>query len=269
MAFPVGAAIIGGSMVASSLLGGGSKGAKVVQTRHIPPASWQERALLGDLFNLAHYNYYRPSSYFLGVLQKHYEPSEEFLAEARNPYLSMLPYQEKWGQFLNQAAVRGIVNSSITQDAMKELGQALAERGRELRWQGLLAAEEARRLALADELKRAAMREDALRLSKDDRYNKLYRLWSALYSGRMGTPTVVTERSGGPSMFSQVAGSALGMGLGYWLGPGGGFSRLMNWQWGGGGSVGNLEAGAALSSATTATGGPFMAAWRMMSPFKF
>jgi len=252
--------------------GGGAKSTKVVQTRQIPPASWQERALLGDLFNLAHYNYYRPSSYFLGVLQKHYEPSEEFLAEARNPYLSMLPYQEKWGQFLNQAAARGIVNSSITQDAMKELGQALAERGRELRWQGLLAAEEARRLALADELKRAAMREDALRLSKDDRYNKLYRLWSALYSGRMGTPTVTTSKSGGPSMFSQVAGSALGMGLGYWLGPGGGLGSIfsgLGGLLGGGGSVGNLAAGAALSSATTAAGGPFMAAWRMMSPFKF
>ena len=294
MPFPIGAAMMAAATVASAAMGGSSKGTKVVQSRYIPPASEEERNLLSDLYNVARTGYYQPSSEFLSVLSKHYEPgadfvnilrrhytpgqdflneisrryepTTQFVQEMQNPYLSLLPYQEKWGQFLNQVAARGVVNSTITQDAMKELGQTLAERGRELRWAGLQALEQARRYsledafrkalareeatrlsladelrrasmldvarryALADELRRAAMREDAFRLSSDDRYNRLYRLWSSLYSGRMGTPTTVTERSGGPSMFSQVAGSAIGQALGYWLGPGGGLSRILKWK---------------------------------------
>ena len=138
-----------------SIFGGGSSTTKVTQTRQIPPATWHEKQLLSDLFNIAHTDYYRPSSYlmsvlskhyepsekyletlaspytptpsftslvgqyyqpseeflkvmskhyepskeFLDVLSKHYEPSPQFVSEMSNPYLSMLPYQEKWGQY--------------------------------------------------------------------------------------------------------------------------------------------------------------------------
>jgi len=208
------------------LFGGGSKGVKTITSRQIPPATPMERSLLSEVTSLARTQYYRPSPYFLSVLSRHYEPSSEFVNEMRNPYISLLPYKEKWGEYLNRAAQRGIVDSTITQDAMKELGQALAERAAETRWRTLGLLEEARRTALADELKRAALREDALRLSQDSRFNRLYKLWSNLYSARLGTPTTITTSSGGPSLFGQAAGSALGLGFGYWLGPGGGIGKV-------------------------------------------
>ena len=208
-----------------SIFGGGSSETKVTQTRQIPHPTWYESQLLSDLFKVAHTDYYRPSSYLMSVLSKHYEPSTEFVREMQNPYLSLLPYQEKWGEILNRAATRGVINSTIMQNAMKELGQALAERGRELRWAGLANLEQARRLALADEYQRALAREEALRHSIEQRYKNLFNLWSTLYSGRMGVPTTI-ETKEGPGLFSQMAGSALGLGFGYWLGPGGGFSTI-------------------------------------------
>jgi len=231
-----------------SIFGGGSSETKVTQTRQIPPATWYEKQLLSDLFNIAHTDYYRPSSYLMDVLSKHYEPSEEFIKEMQNPYLSLLPYQEKWGEVLNRAATRGVINSTIMQNAMKELGQALAERGRELRWAGLANLEQTRRLALADEYQRALAREEALRYSTESRYKNLFNLWSTLYSGRMGIPTTIQTKEG-PGLFSQMAGSALGLGLGYWLGPGGGFSTI-------GSGLASLLGlgGAGEAAAATATG---------------
>ena len=210
------------------LFGGGGS-TKVTQTRVIPPAGSQEVSLLSDLYGVARQGYYRPSSEFLQILQEYYQPSREFEQEARNPYLSMLPFQEKVGGLLNQMAQRGVVNSSITQNALNQLGRWTVERGRELRFHGLSALEAARQASLADQLRRVAMREDALRLSKDDRYNKLFRLWNSLYSGRMGTGTTITTQPK-QGLFSQIAGEALGMGLGtglgYWLGEGGGMKAI-------------------------------------------
>jgi len=247
-----------------SIFGGGSSTTKVTQTRQISPATWYEKQLLSDLFNIAHTDYYRPSSYLMDVLSKHYEPSEDFIREMQNPYLSLLPYQEKWGEVLNRAATRGVINSTIMQDAMKELGQSLAERGRELRWAGLANLEQARRLALADEYQRALAREEALRYSIESRYKNLFNLWSTLYQGRMGVPTTIAT-STGPSPFSQMAGSALGLGLGYWLGPGGGFSTI------GSGLASLLGLSSAASSAAAGGAGSmavkFAANW--VSPFKF
>lgn len=200
-----------------SLLGGSkSSSTKVVQKRDIPLPTAEERRLLSNLIRLG-YHGYRPSSYFTGVLRTFYRPSEEFVREMQNPYVSMLPYQEKWGEFANRLAARGILNSTITQDALKELGKSLAERAAELRWKTLGLLETARQASLADQLRRAAMLEDARRLSIADEYNRLYRIWKTLYSGRMGTPTVTTSHYG-PSLFSQALGQAVGLGGGIALG---------------------------------------------------
>ena len=279
--------------------------------------------------------HYEPSKELLDVLAKHYEPSPQFVSEMSNPYLSMLPYQEEWGRYLNQMATRGVINSTIAQEAMKELGTRLAERGRELRWAGLQALEaarrqaledeyrrslereraiirsmedefrralekekaisaskmdqwrraleyerayrasledklrraeleeEARRRALADELARAATREEALRYSGEERYKNLFNLWSTLYSGRMGVPTTVSTTEG-PSPFSQIAGSALGLGLGYWLGPGGGLSWLGSGLAGllglGGSAAAEAAAGSMAGKLAAQFGSPFSSA---------
>ena len=195
--------------------GFGNTDYKTTTERIVPPPSTEEKSLLANLLNATN-DYYKPSQDYLNVLAKHYEPSQEFIAEMKNPYLSMLPYQEKFGDLLNQFASRGVINSTITQDAMKELGQSLAERGRELRWQTLSMLEQARQRELQDESKRALMEEEARRMSLQDHYNQMYKLWATLYSGRMGVPTTITTQKG-PNPWSSVLAQALGTGLGAML----------------------------------------------------
>ena len=309
------------------IFGGGKSETKVTQTRDIPPPTQEETQLLRSLYNIAQTDYYQPSEYFQNVLMnyyrpssqllqvlgeyykpseefksilsKYYQPSKEFVETMKNPYLSMLPYQEKWGDYLNQMAIRGIINSTIAQNAMKELGQALAERAQELKTATLAQLEEAQRvsledqlrraqlldqaykqyltdrlqrailedelqrMSLADQLQRATMLEEAQKLSTDERYRMLFNLWSTLYSGRMGVPTVTsTQTTSGVSPFANVLGQAAGLGVGWWLGPGGGLSAI-------GSALGSLFAPAATTAATTAAAGSMAAkmAANFGSPF--
>ena len=98
---------------------------------------------------------YSPSDQFKTAVSSYYKPSEEYQEAMRNPYLSMKPYEEKFGQLLNRYAQRGILNSTITQNALKELGQALAERAQELRTSTLNLLEQAKQLSSSDQWRRA------------------------------------------------------------------------------------------------------------------
>ena len=208
------------------IFGGGSSGTtKVTTKRYIPPQTPIEASALSRLYDEALYDYYRPSEKFISALQVPYVPSEDFIRTMQEPYLSMLPYKEKIGKAINELARRGVLNSTITQRTLSDIGRWALERGAELRTRTLPLLEEARRLSKADEIKRLAMLEDAERLASDDRFRHLFNLWSTLYQGRMGAPTTVTSYDR-PSLLSQALGEATGLGLGYWLGPGGGIGKI-------------------------------------------
>jgi len=297
------------------LFGGGSSGStKVTTQRYIPPPTSYESSLLDTLYNTALTgvnDYYQPGSRVLSELQtpyapststmdlltkpfdfssdiyetlkspislpEGYHPSEEFTEAMKDPYVSMLPFQEKVGSALNDLAAKGVVNSSITQNAMNQLGRWATERGQELKTQGLMALEAARQqealdalkraqyeseynlrrsgllaelekaaeaetiknallseqlnqASSADALKRALLEEDLSRISQasqNEQLDRLFNLWSVLYQGRMGTPTTVTSYSNPNSgLLSQMLGTATGLGLGYLLGPAGGFGAI-------------------------------------------
>lgn len=252
--------------VVEAIFGGGDDEREatqtVYQTRDIPPPSPEEKQLLTRLYDLS-LQPYSPSNRILGLLQRsytpsttltgllanqYYTPSKEYEEVLKNPYLSMLPYQQKVGETLNLLANRGVVNSSVAQKALAQLGEALAEKGKEMRLATLAELEKAKIASEEDRLKRAMALEELTKAAEayniqkglqeeslqkqayDDQFNRAFQLFAQLYSGRMQSAPVSTVSTSvqpaPPGMFPQILGTGLGLGLAHWLGTGGGLSAI-------------------------------------------
>jgi len=231
-------------------LGSSGGSTKTTTKRDIPDPTREEKTLLGRMMDYTdqYYTpsgrfwdvtgrYYQPSDYFMSQVYNPYSPTEEFVTAMKDPYVSMLPYQEKVGQTLNQLAQRGVINSTIGQGAMDQLGRWAVERGAEMRnqtlqaleaarykaaqdaWQRAIGGEKAYQDMMADELKRTLLGEEAMKGVYGDMWNRVFQPWSVMYQSRMGVPANVTqtaERSGG-GLLGQLAGTAGTMGLSYAL----------------------------------------------------
>lgn len=247
--------------VVESIFGGGDDEREVTQTvyqtRDIPAPSTEEKQLLTRLYELS-LQPYRPSNRVIELLQRqytpsttltsllanqYYVPSREYEEVLRNPYLSMLPYQQKVGETLNFLANRGIVNSSVAQRALAQLGEALAEKGKEMKLATLAELEKAKIASEEDKLKRAMALEELMKAAEafniqkglqeeslqkqafDEQFNRAFQLFAQLYSGRMQSAPVssvsTTVQPAPPGIFPQVLGTGLGLGLASWLGSGG------------------------------------------------
>jgi len=194
----------------------GKSETKTVTTRNIPGQSAEERQLLSQLVDLSN-KPYTPLPELQQTLRTFYEPLPQTVQTFSNPYLSMRPYERKWGDFLNTFAQRGVLNSTITQNAMRDLGQSLAERGAELKTRGLGLLEGLRQQSMADKLHRLSALDQLQQQGLDKQYQKMFNIWNSLYAGRMGTPPTTITTQSGPSPFGQALGTTLGMAGAYYL----------------------------------------------------
>ncbi len=194
----------------------GKSETKTVTTRNIPAQSSEERQLLSQLVDISNKSY-TPLPELQQTLKTFYEPLPQTIQVFSNPYISMLPYERKWGDFLNTFAQRGVVNSTLTQNAMRDLGQSLAERGAELKTRGLGLLEGLRQQSMANKLQRLSMLDQLQQKSLDKQYQKMFNIWNSLYAGRMGTPPTTVTTQTGPSPFGQALGTAMGIAGSYYL----------------------------------------------------
>lgn len=85
-------------------------------------------------------------------LENTYKPSEEAINKLMNPYVATEPYKEQIGSIMNKLANRGVINSTITSNALEKLSRTWLDRARELQERGILSAEELKKAAAAQEL---------------------------------------------------------------------------------------------------------------------